>query len=339
MNSDDAVIGSSTDVVPQRGTIYALYTLSEQMGVSPFHFWSDVPVRSRPAIAFSHGKKLSHGEPTVKYRGVFINDEHPALWSWAAQKWKVKWGEPALLTDMYAPWFEMMLRLKANYFWPASESALLLRVRFGSSTALVDPLTPPVYASMFDVDGMDTYPGFPEQPLPGPNQVLANAMGVVMGTSHHEPMARNKPEWDRGQQGPWDWTNKDFLTEWWTYGAERAKGKETLFTLGMRGDGDMPLTGASNKLVESEWHRRSIHPLYVSPANKAHLRRHHGDPAGHPPRRVRHRRPVVRPPDVVHVQGGSRVLYQRRECLAQSCCLVHSCPIYNSDDCQCQCQC
>jgi hypothetical protein len=136
-----ALFGSTADVPSQRGTIYALYTLSEQMGVSPFHFWSDVPVRSRPAIAFSHGKKLSHGEPTVKYRGVFINDEHPALWSWAAQKWKVKWGEPALLTDMYAPWFEMMLRLKANYFWPASESAWR-RIRFGPPTALVDPLTP-----------------------------------------------------------------------------------------------------------------------------------------------------------------------------------------------------
>ena len=109
-----------------------------------------------------------------------------------------------------------------------------------------------VYASMFDVDGIDFSNGFPKKPFPGPNQLLANRMGIVMGTSHHEPMSRNKPEWDRGGKGPWDWTNKDYLINWWRYGAERAKGMETMFTLGMRGDGDEPLTGASNKLVESE---------------------------------------------------------------------------------------
>lgn len=107
---------------------------------------------------------------------------------------------------------------------------------------------------MFDVDGekYDSDPMKPFPDFPGPNQVLANRMGIVMGTSHHEPMARNKPEWDRKGQGSWDWTNKEFMTEWWTQGAKRAKGMETLFTLGMRGDGDMPLTGASNQLVESE---------------------------------------------------------------------------------------
>ena len=110
-----------------------------------------------------------------------------------------------------------------------------------------------VYASMFDVDGADwaTENSFPA--IPGPNQVLADDMGIVMGTSHHEPMARNKPEWDRAQKGPWDWTNSDYLKGFWKTGAERAKGRETLFTMGMRGDGDMPLTGASNELVESEW--------------------------------------------------------------------------------------
>ncbi|ORY30028.1 hypothetical protein BCR39DRAFT_598553 [Naematelia encephala] len=222
LNRGLVIVGSD-----RRGTIYALYTLSEQMGVSPFHYWADVPVRPKPSIAFTASQHLSHGEPSVKYRGLFINDEHPALWGWAEHKWKVKPGDPAFLPDMYRPWFEMMLRLKANYFWPA------------------------MYASMFDVDGMDTSNGFPMPAAPGPNQVLANEMGIVMGSSHHEPMARNKPEWDRGKQGPWDWTNSKFLTKWWTYGAERAKGMETLFTLGMRGDGDMPLTGASNKLVEN----------------------------------------------------------------------------------------
>jgi hypothetical protein len=110
-----------------------------------------------------------------------------------------------------------------------------------------------VYASMFDVDGADWPKDDPFPAIPGPNQVLADDMGIVMGTSHHEPMARNKPEWDRAQEGPWDWTNSEVLEKFWKTGAERAKGRETLFTMGMRGDGDMPLTGASNELVQSEW--------------------------------------------------------------------------------------
>ena len=105
---------------------------------------------------------------------------------------------------------------------------------------------------MFDVDGADWPKDDPFPAIPGPNQVLADDMGIVMGTSHHEPMARNKPEWDRAQEGPWDWTNSEVLEEFWKVGAERAKGRETLFTMGMRGDGDMPLTGASNELVQSE---------------------------------------------------------------------------------------
>lgn len=109
-----------------------------------------------------------------------------------------------------------------------------------------------VYISMFGVDGL---PGVPDEPIPGPNQVLANDMGIVMGLSHHEPMDRTKPEWDHVKVGPWDWTNKDVLTKHWKFGAERAKGREVLFTMGMRGDGDEPLSGASIGLVESEWHQ------------------------------------------------------------------------------------
>ncbi|OCF34376.1 hypothetical protein I317_06529 [Kwoniella heveanensis CBS 569] len=215
----------------RRGTIYALYTLSEQMGVSPWVYWADTPVRHNPIVAFDKTKRLSHGEPTVKYRGLFINDEHPALWGWAQQTWGRKPWEPAFQVEMYEKWFEMMLRLKANYHWPA------------------------MWASMFDVDGLDTSDGLPKNPTPGPNQVLANRMGVVMGTSHHEPMSRNKPEWDSYGEGAWDWDkNKDTLTDFWRYGAERAKGMETLFTMGMRGDGDEPLSGASNELVQNITH-------------------------------------------------------------------------------------
>ena len=102
---------------------------------------------------------------------------------------------------------------------------------------------------MFNVDGL---PEIPKEPIPGPNSELANDMGIVMGTSHHEPMDRHKPEWDRVKVGPWDWTNKDVLVNHWTYGAERAHGRDVLFTMGMRGDGDEPLSGASVELVQSE---------------------------------------------------------------------------------------
>ncbi|KAK6908596.1 hypothetical protein I203_102599 [Kwoniella mangroviensis CBS 8507] len=215
----------------RRGTIYALYTLSEQMGVSPWYFWADSPIRPQSIIAYSKSKKLSHGEPTVKYRGLFINDEHPAMWGWAQQHWNRKPWEPAFQVEMYEKWFEMLLRLKANYHWPA------------------------MWASMFDVDGLDVSNGLPKTPTPGPNQVLANKMGVVMGTSHHEPMSRNKPEWDSYGVGEWDYVkNQETLTEFWRYGAERAKGMETLFTMGMRGDGDEPLSGASNALVQNITH-------------------------------------------------------------------------------------
>ncbi|OWZ51928.1 hypothetical protein C356_02122 [Cryptococcus neoformans c45] len=211
----------------RRGTIYALYTLSEQMGISPFYFWSDVPIPHHSAVAILKNKSLSHGEPTVKYRGLFINDEHPALWGWAAERWNRDPWEPAFQVEMYELWFEMMLRLKANYFWPA------------------------MWASKFSVDGLDITNGLPQSAISGPNQILANKMGIVMGTSHHEPMSRNKPEWDVFGKGPWDWTNKDVLKDFWRYGAERAKGVETLFTMGMRGDGDEPLTDASNELVQN----------------------------------------------------------------------------------------
>ena len=105
----------------------------------------------------------------------------------------------------------------------------------------------PVWASMFAVDGTPST-DLPTTPTPGPNQLLAARMGIVMGTSHHEPMSRNQKEFNTFGHGNWNFSsNKEFLEEFWTYGAERAKGLgdgETLFTVGMRGNGDLPLDGA-----------------------------------------------------------------------------------------------
>lgn len=107
-------------------------------------------------------------------------------------------------------------------------------------------LTAIVWASMFAVDGQDVAAGLPSRPTAGPNQALAERMGVVMGTSHHEPMSRNQKEFNDFGTGEWDYSiNKEFLDGFWRYGAMRAKNMETVFTIGMRGNGDLPLDGAN----------------------------------------------------------------------------------------------
>lgn len=102
----------------QRGTIFGLYELSGQMGISPWYFWADVAPTCQDVVAFKTSMTCSHGEPHVKYRGLFINDEQPALWSWAIEHFKTG-TSPPFQTALYAPVFEALLRMKANYFWPA----------------------------------------------------------------------------------------------------------------------------------------------------------------------------------------------------------------------------
>jgi hypothetical protein len=106
---------------------------------------------------------------------------------------------------------------------------------------------------MFAVDGLDVSSGQPpSSATQGPNQALASRMGIVMGTSHHEPMSRNQKEWTTWGKGPWDFeANGAALTDFWRHGAERAKGSETVFTVGMRGDGDLPLEGANIEVSPS----------------------------------------------------------------------------------------
>lgn len=108
-------------ITSQRGTIYGLYTLSELMGVSPWYWWADVSIMKREHIVFPKGAVLSHGPPTVKYRGFFLNDEQPVLWNWAKDHFKMG-QKPPFQVGMYEKVFELLLRLKANYAWPASES-------------------------------------------------------------------------------------------------------------------------------------------------------------------------------------------------------------------------
>jgi len=182
----------------KRGTIYGIYDLSEQIGVSPWYWWADVPVAHKDALYVKPGRFLQ-GEPAVKYRGIFLNDEAPSLSGWTHEKFG------GFNSKFYVKVFELILRLKGNYLWPAM---------WGNAFNEDDPLNPK----------------------------LADEYGIVMGTSHHEPMLRAQQEWKRHGKGPWNYaTNPDVLRAFWDHGIERNKAYESIVTLGMRGDGDMPM--------------------------------------------------------------------------------------------------
>jgi len=187
----------------KRGTIYGVYELSAQIGVSPWYWWADVPVKQHKDLYIVPGVYIDGG-PAVKYRGIFINDEAPAFAGWA----KEKFGCVNHLA--YEKVFELILRLKGNYLWPAM---------WGNAFNDDDKLDP----------------------------VLADEYGIVMGTSHHEPMDRAQQEWKRYGKGPWNYeTNGEVLRDFWKKGIGNMGSKETIVTVGMRGDGDMPMTEGSN---------------------------------------------------------------------------------------------
>jgi hypothetical protein len=184
----------------KRGTIYGVYELSRQIGISPWYWWADVPVTRRDAV-YIKGGIYTDGEPAVRYRGIFINDEWPCMGGWTTEKFG------GFNSKMYVHVYELLLRLKANFLWPAMWSAAF-------------------YAD----DSM--------------NSPLADEMGIIIGTSHHEPMARNHQEYARKRKeyGPWNYqTNKENIDRFFREGIERMKGKEEVVTIAMRGDGDAPM--------------------------------------------------------------------------------------------------
>ena len=196
---DEALIIVGADM---RGTIYGLYEISEQIGVSPWYFWADVPVRHQENLSLAAGTYTAP-QPAVRYRGIFLNDEAPCLTSWVKNTYGTDYGDHRF----YAQVFELLLRLRANFLWPA----------------------------MWD---WAFYADDPE------NSRTAKEMGIIIGTSHHEPMARDHQEWvrRRGADGPWDYTaNRKVLDRFFTEGIERARDTEDLITIGMRGDGDAAL--------------------------------------------------------------------------------------------------
>ncbi len=146
----------------KRGTIFGVYDLSEQIGVSPWYWWADVRVPHQSELYVQAGRHVLD-EPAVKYRGIFLNDEAPSLTGWVNEKFG------GYNSKFYVHVFELLLRMKANYLWPA------------------------MWNSAFNEDD-------PENPR------LADEYGIVMGTSHHEPMLRAQQEWKRHGTGEWDYS-------------------------------------------------------------------------------------------------------------------------------------
>lgn len=228
------VVGSD-----RRGVVFGLYDLSERIGVSPWYWWADVPVQRRHELHVTAG--VHKDRPKVKYRGFFINDEDPAFSTWARKRFG------GINADMYAHVFELLLRLKGNYLWPA--------------------MWPP---KAFNDDDPR-------------NMVLADAMGVVMSTTHHEPMMRAHDEWHRNREGgvtggPWDYrSNGENLRTFWRGGIERMMSRgdgrayESIISLGMRGDGDEAMAeGTATTLLQDivADQRRIIAEVTGKPADR-----------------------------------------------------------------------
>ena len=182
----------------KRGTIYGIYDLSEQIGVSPWYWWADVPVEHKDSLFVKAGTYVQ-GPPAVKYRGIFINDEGFALTPWV----KEKYGN--YNSQFYTKVFELLLRLKANYLWPA------------------------MWNNAFNEDDPN-------------NPRLADEYGIVMGTSHQEPMLRGQKEWDRKHSKVWNYyTDANTLRDFWRDGIRRNRNYESIITMGLRGANDSEL--------------------------------------------------------------------------------------------------
>ena len=212
---DKAIVIVGSD---KRGTIYGIYRISELIGVSPWVYFGDVmPSKKSELILSEEELNITSKEPSVKYRGFFLNDEWPSLGSWVTNTF----GD--FNEEFYDKVFQLILRLKGNFMWPA------------------------MWSAVFSEDGKS-------HPLA--NAELADAYGIVMGTSHHEPMFRQGEEWKQinqkyGENGAWDFSsNAEAITKFWEDGLKRNKDLESLITIGMRGEQDSELKGSEEENIE-----------------------------------------------------------------------------------------
>lgn len=210
----EAIVIAGSD---KRGTIYGLFHVSELLNVSPWVDWADVTPKKLDTVVFDESVSMISKEPSVKFRGFFINDEWPAFGNWTFEHFN------GFTAQMYDKVFELLLRLKGNYMWPA------------------------MWTSSFSLDG----PGLA-------NAELADEYGIVMGNSHHEPCLRHSEEWDmvRGENSiygnEWNYyTNREGLLRYWEDGLKRNGKFENIITIGMRGERDSSMLGPDASLKQN----------------------------------------------------------------------------------------
>lgn len=229
---DEALVIAGSD---KRGTIYGIFRISELMGVSPWVWWADATPAVQSRVDLNGAElNVTSKEPSVKYRGIFLNDESPSLTSWTDNKYK---GRNA---NFYKHVFELILRLKGDYLWPA------------------------MWGNEFSKDGTDG--GASADTLA--NAKLADQYGVVMGTSHHEPLYRAGNEWGQeygqykgslnmGSADAWNKYNipgeanynekiNTAIENFWRDGVKRNGEFDNICTVGMRGEADSSLPAADN---------------------------------------------------------------------------------------------
>ncbi len=202
-------------------TLYGLYHISKHIGVSPWVYWADVKPAKKKEVVFDESINFVSKQPSIKFRGFFMNDEWPALGNFVMNTF----GD--FNEFFYEKVFDLLLRLKGNYFWPAMWSASL-------------PL-----------DGS-------EDPLAIIK--LGTDLGITIGQSHHEPLMRASEEWDKvksdennvGYGKDWNYyTNKEGLYRYWEDGVERDKDFKHMITIGMRGERDTMMLGENSTIQEN----------------------------------------------------------------------------------------
>lgn len=211
---DKALVIAGSD---KRGTIYGLFHLSEVLGVSPFVDWNGVKPQRQNEVVLEHSSRFVSKEPSVRFRGFFINDEWPAFGTWCNHNFG------GFNAKAYDHVFELLLRLKGNYLWPA------------------------MWTARFYDDG----PGLA-------NAELADEYGVVIGASHHEPCLRQGEEYKhlRGKDSiygdAWNFrTNEEGINRFWEDGLKRSGKFENVINVGMRGEADTSIMGKDSTLAEN----------------------------------------------------------------------------------------
>lgn len=208
----------------KRGAIYGMFHISELCGLSPLVFWGDAAPEKKSEVVLSLEETVSK-EPSVMYRGFFINDEWPAFGKWCTKHYG------GVNARAYEKIFELVLRLKGNYLWPA------------------------MWRSSFweDEPGLES-------------ARLADEYGIIMGTSHHEPLGRAGAEWQNqyrnyGDNSAWDFvSNSDAISDFWRDGLRRCKAFENVITIGMRGENDSLLMSEDTGLKDNiEVIKKAVH--------------------------------------------------------------------------------